>query len=144
MAKFGSDNDDTNIVVAEQTAQVQAQSQASIAQADASVGLAQAAIDDKLVDHGIQKEEEHWVKAYWRPGMGWLYMIICFFDFVGFPMLSMFMPIVDKGFGLNIGYQPWTSLTLSNGGMIHFAFGAILGITAWTRGQEKIQLLRTG
>ena len=35
-------------------------------------------------------------------------------------------------------YIAWQSLTLSNGGLIHLAFGAILGVSAWTRGQEKI------
>jgi hypothetical protein len=27
---------------------------------------------------------------------------------------------------------------LSNGGLIHLAFGAILGVSAFTRGQEKM------
>ena len=107
-------------------------------QAQASVGLAQAAIDDKLVDHGIQKEEEHWVKAYWRPSAGWIYLLICIFDFIIFPLLAMILPIIAKGFNVQYAYTPWTSLTLSNGGMIHMSFGTILGITAWTRGQEKL------
>jgi hypothetical protein len=121
---------DPNAMMAQQTAQVQAQ---------ASVGLAQASIDNKVVDEQIKKEEEHWVRAYWRPAMGWLYMAICAFDFILFPLLAMFLPVIDKGFGLNITYTPWQSLTLSNGGLMHLAFGAILGVSAWTRGQEKIQ-----
>ena len=80
------------------------------------------------------KQEEHWMKSYWRPAMGWLYMLICFVDFVAFPVISMFMPAFIKGFQ----YIPWKSITLDNGGLIHLAFGAILGITSWTRGQEKI------
>ena len=81
---------------------------------------------------------EHWAKSFWRPAMGWLYMIICFMDFVGFPLLTIFLPIIFKPFGLTMPYQAWTSLTLSNGGLIHLAFGAILGVSAFTRGQEKI------
>ena len=74
------------------------------------------------------------MKSYWRPAMGWLYMLICFVDFVAFPVISMFMPAFIKGFQ----YVPWKSITLDNGGLIHLAFGAILGITSWTRGQEKV------
>jgi hypothetical protein len=86
-----------------------------------------------------KKEHEHWMKAYWRPAMGWLYMIICAFDFIVGPVLAMAMPIFLKGLGAaSVSYTQWESLTLSNGGLIHLAFGAILGITAWTRGQEKI------
>ena len=86
-----------------------------------------------------KKEHEHWMKAYWRPAMGWLYMIICAFDFIVGPVLTMAMPIFLKSLGAaSVTYTQWASLTLSNGGLIHLAFGAILGITAWTRGQEKI------
>ena len=107
-------------------------------QAQASVGLAQTNIDQEIFQEQSKKEDEHWAKAFWRPAMGWLYMIICFMDFVGFPMLTIFLPIIFKPFGLTMPYQAWTSLTLSNGGLIHLAFGAILGVSAFTRGQEKI------
>jgi len=80
------------------------------------------------------KQDEHWMKAYWRPAMGWLYMLICFCDFVGFPIISMFMPVFIKG----LPYVAWKSITLDNGGLIHLAFGAILGVTAYGRTQEKI------
>ena len=86
-----------------------------------------------------KKQGEHWMKAYWRPAMGWLYMLICAFDFIVGPLLSMAMPIYLKSLGAaTISYTQWQSLTLANGGLIHLAFGAILGVTAWTRGQEKI------
>mgnify|MGYP003346775371 FL=1 len=123
-------------MVSQQT--VQTQSMAATAQAQASVGLAQTSIDQQVVNEQIKKEEEHWMKAYWRPAMGWLYMCICFCDFIFFPLLTMFLPVIEKGFGVNINYTPWQSLSLSNGGLMHLAFGAILGVSAWTRGQEKI------
>lgn len=85
-------------------------------------------------DPAPKKEEEHWMKAMWRPAMGWLYMVICFMDFVAFPAISMFMPILVKG----MPYLAWQSLTLSNGGLIHMAFGAILGVAAYGRTQEKV------
>jgi Holin of 3TMs, for gene-transfer release len=80
---------------------------------------------------------EHWLQAFWRPMMGWLYMIICLMDFVIFPLAAMIMPVIYKGFGYNLNYTAWQSLTLQNGGIIHLAFGAILGVSALSRGWEK-------
>jgi len=99
---------------------------------------ANADIDKQIATQQLEKENEHWVKAYWRPAMGWLYMIICGMDFVGFPLLTIFLPVIFQPFGLVVPYQVWTSLTLSNGGLIHLSFGAILGVAAFTRGQEKM------
>ena len=103
-----------------------------------AVGLAQAEIDAELVKHQIAKENAHWVKSYWRPAMGWLYMAMCAFDFIIFPLIMIFLPIIQHSVGINMPYNEWKSLTLSNGGLIHLAFGAILGVAAYTRGQEKI------
>ena len=125
--------------MAQQT--VQMQSVQATAQAQAQVGIAQTNIDQQVVDEQIKKEEEHWIKAYWRPAMGWLYMAICLMDFIGFPFISMFLPVFFKHDGINASYVAWQSLTLSNGGLIHLAFGAILGVSAWTRGQEKLAKL---
>jgi hypothetical protein len=85
------------------------------------------------------KEPEHWVKAFWRPAMGWLYMLINLMDFVVFPAIAMFLPVIMRGVGIQMQYVAWQSITLSNGGLIHLAFGAILGVSAWSRGQEKLQ-----
>jgi len=115
---------------------------AATAQAQASVGLAQTGLDKELLDDQLKKEDEHWVKSYWRPAMGWLYMLICFMDFVGFPSLSMFLPVIMRGFGITMQYVAWQSLTLSNGGLIHLAFGAILGVAAFSRGQEKLASMK--
>lgn len=130
------DTSGQSTVMAQQT--VQMNQQTAQAQVSASVGLAQASIDEKVVDEQIKKEEEHWVKAYWRPAMGWLYMAMCAMDFIVFPIFSMIQPVVMRHFKYEMAYVPWASLTLSNGGMIHIAFGAILGVAAYTRGQEKI------
>jgi hypothetical protein len=90
------------------------------------------------IDHSMKIQEEHWIKSYWRPAMGWLYMLICFVDFVVFPALAMFLPAFFSGVGITMPYTAWQSLSLSNGGLVHVAFGAILGVTAWSRGQEKL------
>jgi hypothetical protein len=92
---------------------------------------------DKEQEAKEEKGNEHWAKSFWRPAMGWLYMIICFMDFVGFPVLTIFLPIIFKPFGLTMPYTAWQSLTLANGGLIHIAFGAILGVAAFSRGQDK-------
>lgn len=84
------------------------------------------------------KKEEGWVKSMWRPAMGWLYMLICLMDFVIFPAIAMFLPVMLKGIGITMQYAAWQSLTLSNGGLIHMAFGAILGVAAYGRTQEKV------
>lgn len=84
---------------------------------------------------------EHWMKSYWRPAAGWVYLIICISDFVIFPLLSMIIPVVAKGFGVDIAYTPWVSITLTQGGLIHLSFGAILGVSAWTRGKEKLAVM---
>jgi Holin of 3TMs, for gene-transfer release len=131
-----NNNNAAATVMAQQT--VQLASVQATAQAEASVGLAQTSIDKEVAEHQIEKEEEHWVKAYWRPAMGWLYMAICFMDFVGFPFITMFLPVFFKGLGIQTTYTAWQSLTLSNGGLIHLAFGAILGVTSFMRGQEKL------
>ena len=96
--------------------------------------LAKIELEKKQWEAQNAKQEEPWMKSMWRPAMGWLYMLMCFCDFVAFPIVSMFMPQFIKG----MQYIPWKSITLDNGGLIHMAFGAILGVAAWTRGQEKI------
>lgn len=97
----------------------------------------QANIDKQVTDEQIKMFNETWIKSYWRPAMAWLYMAICFMDFIGFPFLAGIQPIIYKGVGIAAKYEPWVSLTLQNGGLVHAAFGAILGVAAWTRGQEK-------
>jgi hypothetical protein len=75
--------------------------------------------------------EEHWIQKLWRPAMGWTYMAINIFDFVIAPAFVLFLKL--KGVQIDM----WKSLTLDNGGFIHLAFGAILGVSAYGRTQEK-------
>lgn len=79
-------------------------------------------------------KNEHWLRSFWRPLMGFTYMLICLCDFIIFPLIAMFLPIIQHKFGIDIGYTVWQPITLLNGGSIHLSFGAILGISAWTRG----------
>ena len=74
-----------------------------------------------------------WMQKLWRPAMGWMYMLICLLDMAVFPVLwsllqaFMHMPITQ-----------WNPLTLQGAGLFHIAMGAVLGISAFGRTQEKL------
>lgn len=79
-------------------------------------------------------EDLHWIHVRWRPMMGWIYMVICVTDFVLFPIL---WSILQAKTGGHVTEQ-WNPLTLQGAGLFHLAMGAIMGVAAWSRGQEKI------
>jgi hypothetical protein len=76
-----------------------------------------------------------WVSAKWRPMMGWMYMTVCIFDFIIFPILWTLVQVYDHQ---GLVTAEWSPLTLKGGGLFHMAMGAVLGVAAWSRGQEKI------
>jgi hypothetical protein len=84
-----------------------------------------------------------WMTTKWRPMMAITYMIICLCDFVLFPILWTVVQFWETQ-AANDAFREWTSLTLQSGGFIHITFMAILGISAWTRGQEKIESIKAG
>lgn len=87
-----------------------------------------------------EKKKEDWMNTKWRPAMGWLYMIVCFCDFVLFPILhSIYVTVLfTHGGPPDIALSQWSPLTLQGAGLFHLAMGAILGITAYGRTKEKI------
>lgn len=82
----------------------------------------------------LKVTQEDWMVKKWRPAMGWTYMATCIFDFILGPILYNVLQYHNPGQAVGM----WTPLTLQGGGMYHIAMGAILGISAWSRGQEKI------
>ena len=79
------------------------------------------------------KKDEDWMQKKWRPAMGWMYMLVCTCDMVIFPVLWSILQASLK--------QPvtqWNPLTLQGAGLFHLAMGAVLGIAAFGRTQEKI------
>ena len=79
------------------------------------------------------KKDEDWMQKKWRPAMGWMYMVVCMMDMVIFPILWSLVQVLTK--------QPvsqWNPLTLQGAGLFHLAMGAVLGIAAFGRTQEKI------
>lgn len=79
--------------------------------------------------------EESWYTRYWRATLAWAYVAICLFDFIIGPIFYVWytMKTGDTTFG------EWQPLTLSNAGIFHVSMGAILGVSSWSRGQEKMK-----
>jgi hypothetical protein len=78
-------------------------------------------------------KQEDWMIKKWRPAMGWTYMGICILDMAVFPILWSVAQVLTT--------QPitqWNPLTLQGAGLFHIAMGAVLGIAAFSRGQEKM------
>ena len=85
----------------------------------------------------ISKEQESWLQKKWRPLMALQYMIVCLSDFVIFPIMFTIVQFWETQ-AANDAFRQWAPMTLQGGGLYHMAMGAVLGITAWSRGQEKI------
>lgn len=82
-----------------------------------------------------------WMSAKWRPAMGWMYMAVCIFDFIIFPVLWTIIQAYDQQ---GVVATEWDPITLRGGGLFHVAMGAVLGVAAWSRGQEKITAMNQG
>ena len=80
------------------------------------------------------KKNEDWMNSKWRPAMGWMYMLVCTSDFVIFPILWSLVQVIGGG---RVETQ-WSPITLQGAGLFHMAMGAILGIAAYGRTQEKL------
>jgi hypothetical protein len=86
---------------------------------------------NKLSDS--EKKKEDWMNAKWRPMMGWIYMLTCVTDFIIFPVLWSILQASLK--------QPvtaWQPITLQGAGLFHLSMGAIIGVAAFGRTQEKL------
>ena len=79
------------------------------------------------------KKDEDWMQKKWRPAMGWMYMLICTLDMAVFPVLWSILQTVQEQ-----TITQWQPLTLQGAGLFHLAMGAVLGIAAFGRTQEKI------
>jgi len=66
--------------------------------------------------------------------MGWMYMLVCTCDFVVFPVLWSLIQALHAG---NVTSQ-WNPITLQGAGLFHLSMGAIIGVTAFGRTQEKL------
>ncbi len=81
-----------------------------------------------------EQKKEDWMNSKWRPMMGWMYMLVCVMDMVIFPILWSLLQSLNHG---QVSSQ-WQPLTLQGAGLFHIAMGAVLGLAAWGRTQEKL------
>jgi len=90
----------------------------------------------KTKERTMSKEKEKdstWLQQLWRPMMGWMYMLICLLDMAVFPVLWALW----QGYN-HVPITQWNPLTLQGAGLFHIAMGAVLGISAFGRTQEKL------
>ena len=80
-----------------------------------------------------ESKKEDWMNSKWRPMMGWMYMLVCTMDMVVFPILWSLLQTT-----VGTGLTQWNPLTLQGAGLFHIAMGAVLGIAAFGRTQEKL------
>ena len=85
------------------------------------------------VKSASESKKEDWMNSKWRPMMGWMYMLVCTMDMVIFPILWSLLQTVT-----HTPITQWNPLTLQGAGLFHIAMGAVLGIAAFGRTQEKL------
>ena len=79
------------------------------------------------------------MNAKWRPMMGWMYMLVCTMDMIVFPILWSLLQTFT-----HTQITQWNPLTLQGAGLFHIAMGAVLGIAAFGRTQEKLNGANNG
>jgi len=83
------------------------------------------------------KKEEDWMTKKWRPMMAIMYMICCLCDFALFPIMFTIVQFWEVQ-AANDAFRQWVPITLQGGGLFHVAMGAVLGVSAYGRTQEKL------
>jgi len=119
---INTNNNNTNTVNNDVSASLSAQAAAGAVTASAG---AESTVENTNTD---------WINNKYRPAMGWVYMAICIFDFILAPIAWTAIQAIAHG---SIANQ-WAPLSLGGGGLLHVAFGAVIGISAFGRTKEKI------
>ena len=84
-----------------------------------------------------KKPDEDWMTKKWRPLMAMMYMSCCLADFFLFPIMFTAVQFWETSIA-NDAFRQWVPITLQGGGLFHVAMGAVLGVTAYGRTQEKL------
>jgi hypothetical protein len=87
----------------------------------------------EAVKSASEQKKEDWMNSKWRPMMGWMYMLVCTMDMIVFPILWSLLQTTT-----GTAITQWNPLTLQGAGLFHIAMGAVLGIAAFGRTQEKL------
>ena len=85
----------------------------------------------------VKKPDEDWMTKKWRPMMAMMYMTCCLFDFALFPIMFTVVQFWEVQ-AANDAFRQWVPITLQGGGLFHVAMGAVLGVSAYGRTQEKV------
>jgi hypothetical protein len=93
----------------------------------------------EAVKSASEQKKEDWMNSKWRPMMGWMYMVVCMFDMIVFPILWSLLQTMTS-----TPITQWNPLTLQGAGLFHIAMGAVLGIAAFGRTQEKLNGANNG
>ena len=81
----------------------------------------------------MSAKKEDFIQSKWRPMMAWMYMVTVTMDMVVFPVVWSIAQVLTHQ-----QMTQWQPLTLQGAGLYHMAMGAILGVAAYGRTQEKI------
>ena len=84
-----------------------------------------------------KKKEDDWMTKKWRPMMAMMYMFCCLADFFIFPIMFTVVQFWETQ-AANDAFRQWVPITLQGGGLFHVAMGAVLGVSAYGRTQEKL------
>ena len=81
--------------------------------------------------------QSDWMTTKWRPMMAVMYCAVCVFDFIAAPILFTAVQFWETE-AANDAFRQWQPITLQATGFFHIAMGAVLGISAYGRTQEKV------
>lgn len=70
----------------------------------------------------------------WRPLLAYIYMAICIFDFIVFPIMWSAIQVYHSG---NVTLA-WSPISLQGGGLVHLSFGGAISIAAHGRTKERL------
>lgn len=84
--------------------------------------------------NNLKPPSESWFIRYWRPAMAWQYFAVCVFDFLAAPIMNAWYSWFAK-----VPYSIWKPISLAEGGYYHMTMLVVLGVYAYTRGQEKVK-----
>ena len=90
------------------------------------------------MDEKTKVHPNTWIDRYWRPAMGWQYLLVCLFDFMLAPVFMAWFSVFTK-----TPLIPWVPLTVQGGGLYHLSMGAVVGITSYAKSQERTALIRS-
>ena len=92
---------------------------------------------DNKKQEAVKKADDDWMTKKWRPMMAIMYMTCCLMDFAIFPIMFTIVQFWETA-AANDAFRQWVPITLQGGGLFHVAMGAVLGVSAYGRTQEKV------